>query len=914
MSTTPQNPSFDQPQQIPPVETAPSNAVDSAPVLDGNAGEPGPKLIIPPLDRTSPQLTARALLTGMILGGTLSVCNIYTGLLIGWGTNMSITGILIAFALWHAISLVSFGRVKPLSMLENNINQSTCSAAAAVSSAGLVAPIPALTMMTGQTLPWHWLALWVFCVCLVGISAAIVLRRQMIVVDQLPFPGGVACAATLKEVHGQGKQAIQRVAMMGGAALVAAAVKVGQIVGVLKAVGIPGLTFKGHSAKALGFELEPNLLMVGVGGLIGIRGCISLIIGSIIGWGIVAPHMINSGNLNLSASTPYIAPPPELESADKLLKLEYRAARHELRAHGIIDQPRLDRLKDISPDPRFRDAVDKLHAQSQLEIAAPLAAIPAGVDAGSLVRFDPQRQLLVATKGLSRADVAALRNKSSDPAWQGAVDQLASWFDYRVSVPLHGVATLDAWPKGLIIPQSLSGKLQFKPSESKDSTSSTARVIAKGPIGPDALAALRAQAAALSSEHPTRAEQYSAAIAAIEAASALAARQDLISSMPAALEGVAMFEPATNTIAVVGPMSAQTREALAQILPTDASFLATVASLDAASQFRPARANTGDVLEWLLWPGVVLMVVSSLVGLSFSGPAMLRAFRLSKSGNAPTVDQGDVSKRWFIAGASVALICAVVAQVAFFEIKAWAAVVGVILSFVLAVVATRVSGETNVTPIGPMGKVTQLAFGVMDPTNPAANLMAANVTGGSASQCADLMHDLKCGYMIGATARKQAVAQIAGALSGSLLGSMFYLILIPNPREQLMTDQWPAPAVATWKAVAELFKVGFEALPKGTPEAMLLAGILGVALPVLEKTVSKKWRYLVPSAAAMGLALVIMPRNSISMFLGALIAYVLARVCKTWTERFLVTICAGVIAGESLTGAGDALRLLFIGM
>ena len=43
----------------------------------------------PPLDLESPQLTLRAVLTGMLLGGTLSLCNVYMGLKIGWGFNMS---------------------------------------------------------------------------------------------------------------------------------------------------------------------------------------------------------------------------------------------------------------------------------------------------------------------------------------------------------------------------------------------------------------------------------------------------------------------------------------------------------------------------------------------------------------------------------------------------------------------------------------------------------------------------------------------------------------------------------------------------------------------------------------------------------------------------------------------------------
>jgi O-acetylhomoserine/O-acetylserine sulfhydrylase-like pyridoxal-dependent enzyme len=76
-----------------------------------------------------------------------------------------------------------------------------------------------------------------------------------------------------------------------------------------------------------------------------------------------------------------------------------------------------------------------------------------------------------------------------------------------------------------------------------------------------------------------------------------------------------------------------------------------------------------------------------------------------------------------------------------------------------------------VTPIGAMGKVTQLTFGVLDAGNPASNLMSANVTGGAASQCADLLHDLKTGMMLGSHPRHQYVAQASGVLGGAVVGS-----------------------------------------------------------------------------------------------------------------------------------------------
>jgi hypothetical protein len=45
----------------------------------------------------------------------------------------------------------------------------------------------------------------------------------------------------------------------------------------------------------------------------------------------------------------------------------------------------------------------------------------------------------------------------------------------------------------------------------------------------------------------------------------------------------------------------------------------------------------------------------------------------------------------------------------------WQSAIAVALSFLLALVACRVTGETDTTPVGAMGKVTQLVFGALSP-------------------------------------------------------------------------------------------------------------------------------------------------------------------------------------------------------
>jgi len=225
----------------------------------------------------------------------------------------------------------------------------------------------------------------------------------------------------------------------------------------------------------------------------------------------------------------------------------------------------------------------------------------------------------------------------------------------------------------------------------------------------------------------------------------------------------------------------------------------------------------------------------------------------------------------------------------------------------MAVVAARVSGETGIAPIGALGKVTQLTFGVISPANVTTNLMSANVTGGAAGQCSDLLHDLKTGLLLGASARLQSLAQLFGILAGSLAGSAAYLILIPDPQQMLLTREWPAPAVVVWKTVAEVLQAGLGSLPPASGYAMGIAAIIGVLMGTLEKTLPTRWAHRLPSPASVGMAFIIPAWISISMFIGGLLSWVLKNQVPQWHQRFLVVLAAGLVTGESLVGVAHAL-------
>jgi len=118
--------------------------------------------------------------------------------------------------------------------------------------------------------------------------------------------------------------------------------------------------------------------------------------------------------------------------------------------------------------------------------------------------------------------------------------------------------------------------------------------------------------------------------------------------------------------------------------------------------------------------------------------------------------------------------------------------------------------------------------------------------------------------------------------------------------------------VATWKAVAELFRDGLDAAPSGAFVAAIAGILLGTALAVMGHLLPARKAVWLPSPVSFGLAFVIPAFNSISLFLGATLAFLATRVAPQWARRFMLPIAAGLVAGESLAGVGTAIISLFI--
>ncbi len=575
------------------------------------------------------QLTLRAVLMGSVLGGFMSLSNLYIGLKTGWGLGVAITACILSFTIWKTLRKL-FPKIvrSDFTILENNAMQSTASSAGYSTGGTLVSAIAAYLLVNGVHVPYGVLTFWVFFLAVLGVSLAIPMKRQMINIEQLKFPSGIAAAETLKSLHGMpssqehaeiadpdaGKDSAKALFIAGG---------IGSLVAIVRdALGwIPAQFYIfGQRLAQYTIAWDNSILLVAAGAIMGFRVAWSILLGGLLCWGVFAPWMVHL---------------------------------------GVI--------------------------------------------------------------------------------------------------------------------------------------------------------------------------------------------QDL---------------------------------------------------------------GYKSLVSWTLWGGAACMVTSGLLSFAMQWRTVLRAFsgltkilgkrRVAKDPILEKMDKIEVPGSWFLWGMFLGGIGVVYIINVYFGVAVWMAILAIVMSFFLALVACRATGETDTTPVGAMGKITQLFYGAIAPRQMNVNLMTACVTAGVADSSADLLTDLKSGYQLGANPRLQFLAQFFGIFSGTLVIVPAFYLIVPTV-DVLGSDKFPAPAAQVWASVAKLLSNGFASLHPTARWALVIGGLVGILLPTLERLFPDKKKYI-PSAMGIGLAWTFHFWYSLSMFLGGLIALIIEKRSPEFAEKYTIPAASGVIAGESLMG------------
>ncbi len=314
-----------------------------------------------------------------------------------------------------------------------------------------------------------------------------------------------------------------------------------------------------------------------------------------------------------------------------------------------------------------------------------------------------------------------------------------------------------------------------------------------------------------------------------------------------------------------------------------------------------------------VWVGAPMMVSSGLLWFALQWQTVARTVRgLFRRG---TDDQNrarpgvEVPASWFITGTGVGGIGVALMGHMFFGIPWPMGLLAVALTFFLSLVAARATGETDINPAGAMGQLVQLTYGALIPQNATANLMSASITANAAVSAADLLNDLKSGYLLGAHPRRQYVAQFLGIFAGTAGTVGGYYLLVPDASVLVGSGAtpaaFPAPAAQAWLTVARVFQDGFDNLHPMDRQAMLWGLSIGAVLAVAE-VLLPRWKKWLPSATGLAFGMMLPFSNPLSFLIGAVAAEIWSRRSRATAEDYVVPVASGAIAGESLIGVAVA--------
>ncbi|MBS1960618.1 MAG: OPT/YSL family transporter [Bdellovibrionales bacterium] len=257
-----------------------------------------------------PQLNVRSALTGMLIGGVLSLTNLYVGIKTGWTLGVGITSVILSFAFFKAMAKLGIG--KEMTILENNAMQSVATSAGYM-TAPLIASMPAFMMVTGKVVPMWQTFWWIIVLSLLGVLFAFPLKKRFINEEQLPFPEGRAAGIVLDNLHtdegqGDGIFKAKLLAYGAGASALVETMRSEIVMGAIKApfLKLPDywddLVYKfatpailGTPLKDLTIRLDSSIVMVGTGGLMNMKTAMSLLLGAFVNYFLLAPILIKEG-------------------------------------------------------------------------------------------------------------------------------------------------------------------------------------------------------------------------------------------------------------------------------------------------------------------------------------------------------------------------------------------------------------------------------------------------------------------------------------------------------------------------------------------------------------------------------------------------------------------------------------------
>ena len=385
-----------------------------------------------------------------------------------------------------------------------------------------------------------------------------------------------------------------------------------------------------------------------------------------------------------------------------------------------------------------------------------------------------------------------------------------------------------------------------------------------------------------------------------------------ISLSPFMLTGGFLFGPRVGTSLFIGG-------AVAWLIMgprlLDAGILAQI-----ANDFGPTyvtRLENGQLfsilVKWTMWPAIGIMVSTGITMTLLKWSIIKRAFASmiagTKTGGRGGIAHLELPFKWLVVLFLFAM-AGILYMINFrFGVPIWVGLITPFMAFALSLIAVRATGETDINPVGTMGSITQIAFGLTK-QGATTNLMAGGISASVASEAADMMQDLKTGWLLGSTPKKLVYAQLMGITAGAFFAAIIFNVMVTA--YDIGSTQLPAPAAITWEGLARMMERGADALPPGAAIALIVGVLVGTVLTIIDGKNLVPKKYL-PSTISLGLAMIIPFDYVVSMFLGGVAMFFVSRRKPEWAEEHAALIGSGGIVGEGLAGVLAAVVMILRG-
>ncbi len=251
----------------------------------------------------------------------------------------------------------------------------------------------------------------------------------------------------------------------------------------------------------------------------------------------------------------------------------------------------------------------------------------------------------------------------------------------------------------------------------------------------------------------------------------------------------------------------------------------------------------------------------------------------------------------------------VLAFVIFFLAAYFSSNIGLGLAFVVSLVGTLwlwfagiiVSQATGMTDWTPISGMSLLAVAILMMFLPPDEIVTAVLIGAAISvaiaECADMMQDLKTGYLVGSRPYKQQAAQLLVAGLGPVVSiSVMLLIWNSGGVDPLTGQQLPGFGPGTDIEAPQAVALGatIDSVVKGNvpTQKYLAGGIIGALL---------SFTGIPGLGVIMGIAMYLSIKYILPYGLGSILYLLVAeRMGKEWAEKWGVPFAAGLIVGEAL--------------